>query len=219
MGLEEVVIFSIEIIGTIAFAISGAMVAIKKGMDILGVCTLGVTTAVGGGMIRDLSLNMVPNSLLNSIYIEVAIVTTIVVFLVVYFRKVESAERYKVIYNSVLMAMDSLGLGLFTALGVLKGINSGYVDNTTFLVFLGTITGVGGGLLRDMMASVRPYIFTKDIYASASIAGAFVFVFMYRAFGEITAMICCTTAVVVIRYLAKHFSWNLPIIKIEEETN
>ncbi len=215
MSFGEMVIFSIEIIGTIAFAISGAMVGINKKMDVFGVCVLGVTTAVGGGMIRDVSLGMIPSALLRPVYIEVSIITTLVVFLVVYFRKVQSKKRYKVIYDNIFMAMDSLGLGIFTAVGVTKGINSGYVESTTLLVFLGAITGVGGGLLRDVMAGVRPYILTKHIYASASIVGAFVFIWTFIAVGEIFAMFSCTVVVVVIRYLARHFEWNFPHIEME----
>ncbi len=215
MGLSEIVIFIIEIVGTIAFAISGAMVGINKKMDIFGVCVLGGTTAVGGGMIRDVSLGMIPNSLLNPVYIEVSIITTLVVFFVVYFRTVQSKTRYKVVYDNIFMAMDSLGLGIFTAVGVSKGISSGYIESTTLLVFLGTITGVGGGLLRDVMAGVRPYILTKHIYACASIIGAFVYIWTYIAVGEIFAMFCCTVVVVVIRYLARHYEWNLPHIEIE----
>ncbi len=215
MGFEEMIIFIIEIIGTIAFAVSGAMVAINRKMDIFGVCVLGVTTAVGGGMIRDVCLGMVPNSLLQPIYIEVAIITTLVVFLVVYFRKVQSKVRYRKVYDNIMMAMDSLGLGIFTAVGAAKGVNNGHVDSTLLLIFLGAITGVGGGLVRDMMAGVEPYILTKDIYACASIVGAFAFVWSYRAFGEVFAMICCTVVVVVIRYIARHYQWNLPKIEME----
>ncbi len=215
MGIEDTIIFIIEILGTIAFSISGAMVAIKRKMDIFGVCVLGVITAAGGGMIRDISLNSLPNSLLNPVYIEVSIFTTVVVFFIVYFRKIEYSEKYKKLYNNILMAMDSIGLGIFTAVGVSKGINSGYVESTTLLVFLGTITGVGGGLLRDIMAGVVPYIFKKHIYACASIAGAFTYVWTYRAFGELYALIYCTALIVVIRYVARYYELNLPYVDME----
>ncbi len=215
MGLETMIIFIIEIIGTIAFTISGAMVAINKKMDVFGVCTLGVTTAVGGGMIRDISLSLIPNSLLKPVYIEVSIITALIVFAVFYFRKVILQVRNKVLYDNIMMAMDSLGLGIFTAVGVDKGIDNVNVDSIVLYVFLGAVTGVGGGLLRDVMAGVRPYIFTKHVYASASIAGAFTYVWTYNSFGEIPAMFSCTVVVVVIRYLARHFKLNLPLIDLE----
>ncbi len=215
MDYVEIVVFIIEIIGTIAFTISGAMVAINRKMDIFGVSVLGVTTAVGGGMIRDISLSTIPNSLLKPVYIEMSIITAIVVFVFVYFSKVQSKGKHKVMYDNIMMAMDSLGLGIFTAVGVSKGISIGYADSTLLLVFLGTITGVGGGLLRDIMAGVQPYIFTKHIYACASIVGAFVYIWVYSIFGEIFAMFGSTVVVVVIRYLARYYEWDLPRIEMK----
>ncbi len=215
MGLEEIIIFIIEIIGTIAFAMSGAMVGINKKMDIFGVCILGVTTAVGGGMIRDTLLNKIPYSLQHPIYVEISVATTIVVFIFVYFKKAEYKESYRALYYNLMMAIDSLGLGVFTAIGVSKGITSGYEESTLLLVFLGAITGVGGGLIRDIMAGVRPYIFTKHIYACASIAGAFTYIWVYRTSSEVFALISSTAVVVVIRYLARYYKWNLPYIEIE----
>ncbi len=215
MGLEAMVIFIIEIFGTIAFAISGAMVGINKKMDVFGVCVLGMTTACGGGMIRDVSLSMIPSSLLKPVYIEVSILTCLVVFVIYYFRKNVFNLRNKVLYDNIMMAVDSIGLGVFTAVGVDKGIDNANVESLLLYVFLGTITGVGGGLLRDVMAGVKPYIFTKDIYACASIVGAFVYVWTYNAFGELSAMASCTTVVVAIRYLARHYKWNLPCIDLD----
>ncbi len=216
MGFEEMVIFIIEIIGTIAFSASGAMVAINRKMDVFGVCILGLTTAVGGGMIRDISLSLIPNSLLNPVYIVISILTALIVFIVVYFINVEYMVKYKALYENIMMAMDSLGLGIFTAVGVAKGIDTGYAQCTLLLIFLGTITGVGGGLLRDVMAGVRPYILTQDIYACASIVGALAYIWSYRTIGEIFATVCATVVVVIIRYLARHYKWNLPLIKMEQ---
>ena len=84
------------------------------------------------------------------------------------------------------------------------------MDQTFLLVFLGTITGVGGGLLRDMMAGVPPYIFVRHIYACASIVGAVACVYIYRGFGAVAAMVGASAAVILIRYLAAHYHWNLP---------
>ena len=115
-----------------------------------------------------------------------------------------------------MLAMDSVGLGIFTVVGVNTGIHQGYMDNAFLLVFLGTITGVGGGLLRDMMASVPPYIFVKHIYACASIIGAIVCVYMNRFVGNVEAMIVSSIVVVLIRYLAAHYHWNLPRLSPHE---
>ena len=105
--------------------------------------------------------------------------------------------------------MDSIGLGIFTVMGVNTGIRQGYGSNVFLLVFVGTITGVGGGLLRDMMAGVPPYIFVRHIYACASIVGAIVCVWMQQ-FGAVWAMVMGSCVVVLIRYLAAHYRWNLP---------
>jgi uncharacterized membrane protein YeiH len=112
-----------------------------------------------------------------------------------------------------MLIMDSVGLGIFTVVGVTTGISHGYLENTFLLTFLGTLTGVGGGLLRDMMAGMPPYIFVKHIYACASVAGALSCVWIYRGFGQIPAMVASSALVVLIRFLAAHYHWNLPRMK------
>ncbi len=217
MDLQTGFVLGTEIMGTVAFAASGAMTAIERKMDIFGVCVLGVVTAVGGGMVRDMILGNVPGALLHPIYVEVAAVTSLAAFFAVYIKKNMHADNFKRIYDILMFAMDAIGLGIFTALGVTTGIHAGYLDNTFLLVFLGTITGVGGGLLRDMMAGVPPYIFVKHVYACASIIGALLCVFLFRRFGEVPALLLSSLTVFVIRYLAAHFHWNLPRIETNSE--
>ena len=208
-------IFIIEIIGTIAFASSGAMVGIKKQMDLLGVCVLGMTTAVGGGMIRDLILGVTPPVMFqNPTYALLAIAFSVFIFCGMYFfqAKITHSKFYE-IYDKLMMIFDSLGLGLFTVAGVTTAINIGY-ETTGFLqIFVGVLTGVGGGVLRDIMAGNTPYIFVKHVYASASIIGAAVCALVGLRFSELTAMITGAAAVFVIRILAVRFKWNLPRIK------
>ena len=208
-------IFIIEIIGTIAFASSGAMVGIKKQMDLLGVCVLGMTTAVGGGMIRDLILGVTPPVMFqNPTYALIAIAFSVLVFCGLYFFQNKlTNKKVQGVYDKLMMIFDSLGLGLFTVVGVTTAINIGY-ETTGFLqIFVGVLTGVGGGVLRDIMAGNTPYIFVKHVYASASILGAIVCVLVERWFGELPAMLIGAAVVFVIRILAAHFKWNLPSIK------
>ena len=208
-------IFIIEIIGTIAFASSGAMVGIKKQMDLLGVCVLGMTTAVGGGMIRDLILGVNPPIMFqNPTYALIAIAFSVLVFCGLYFFQNKlTRSRVQGVYDKLMMIFDSLGLGLFTVVGVTTAINIGY-ETTGFLqIFVGVLTGVGGGVLRDIMAGNTPYIFVKHVYASASIIGAIVCLLVERWFGDLPAMLIGAAAVFVIRLLAAHFKWNLPSIK------
>ena len=208
-------IFIIEIIGTVAFASSGAMVGIKKQMDLLGVCVLGMTTAVGGGMMRDLILGVTPPIMFqNPTYALLALAFSIFIFCSMYFfqGKITHSKFYE-IYDKLMMIFDSLGLGLFTVVGVTTAINIGY-ETTGFLqIFVGVLTGVGGGVLRDIMAGNTPYIFVKHVYASASILGAIVCVLVGLKFSELTAMLVGAAVVFVIRILAAHYKWNLPRIK------
>ncbi len=165
MDYQQFITFIMEMLGTVAFAASGAMVAVDRAMDIFGVIVLGVTTAVGGGAIRDVILGIVPPAMFrNPIYTLVATITSCVVFLILYLKKELLQGHNRETYDKVMLVMDSIGLGIFTVVGVNTGISHGYVDYMFLLVFLGTITGVGGGLLRDIMGrsttihSCAPYL-------------------------------------------------------------
>ena len=211
MDYQSIITFFMEMAGTVAFAASGAMVGVERNMDIFGVSVLGVVTAVGGGMIRDIVLGIIPpNVFTNPVYALVATITSCVVFLVFYWKRKLLEGHMRLTYDRVMLVMDSIGLGIFTVVGVNTGIRSGYMDNVFLLVFLGTITGVGGGLMRDMMAGVPPYIFVKHIYACASIVGAVVCVYMNRFVGNVEAMMVACFVIILIRYLAAHYRWNLP---------
>ena len=210
-------VFIMELIGTVAFAVSGAITGMEKKMDIFGVVILGLTTAVGGGIIRDMLIgNTPPQTFQDPVYAVISIVTAIIVFYLAGRRKNSMSPH---LWDILLLVMDTLGLGIFTVVGVNAGIRQGHMDNAFLLVFLGTITGVGGGLLRDMMASVPPYIFVKHIYACASIIGAIVCVYMNRFVGNVEAMVVSSIVVVLIRYLAAHYHWNLPRLSPHEEQN
>ena len=218
MNLQQIIIFSMEIVGTVAFAASGAMVGIEKSMDIFGVCVLGVVTAVGGGMTRDIVLGIHPPGVFEKpAYVLVAVVTSCLVFVGMYFRQMRMDGDFGKIYDRAMLAMDSVGLGIFTAVGVNTGIMNDHPHELFLLVFVGTVTGVGGGLLRDMMAGNQPYIFVRHVYACASILGAFLCAVLYPWLGAAWAMFLSAAAVVVMRYLAAHYHWNLPRIGLGEK--
>lgn len=203
--------FTLEIIGTIAFAISGALVALKKEMDLFGVCILGIITACGGGLLRDLFLGTLPPTLFKE---PVFALTATGVSLLIFLSFVRKILNYKEkIYEVILLISDSLGLGIFTAAGVSASIHAGYGDSLFFCVFLGSITGVGGGLIRDIMAGDPPYIFIKHIYACASLIGAILCALLFRVLGSSGAMLVCVASVFIIRILAAHFHWSLPKAK------
>ncbi len=204
----ETLIFAIEIIGTIAFAVSGAMVAYQKRMDIFGVCVMGLVTACGGGFLRDLFLGKLPPSMfLNPVYPVTAIVVSLIAFLPAVHRSLKKREN---LYEQVQRLADALGLGMFTAAGISAAIDAGFYDNAFFVIFIATITGVGGGLMRDVLAGLPPSIFIRHIYALAVIAGALVCYFLWVPLGNTAATLICFVVVVVIRMLAAKYRWSMP---------
>lgn len=198
----------LELAGTLAFAASGAMTGLKKNMDLFGVCILGLTTAVGGGVIRDVILgNTPPATFQDPVYALVALATSLVLFLPGIRRLLMWDQR---LYDLTMLVLDSAGLGVFTTMGI--RIAYGAVDDPSLflLVFVGVVTGVGGGVLRDVLAGDTPYIFLKHVYASASLAGALVCVGFWRTWGELPAILGGTAVVIIIRFLSAYFHWNLP---------
>ena len=198
----------LELVGTLAFAASGAITGLKKNMDVFGVCILGLTTAVGGGVIRDLLLGITPpGTFQDPIYAVVALLTSLVLFLPRIRRLLMWDQR---LYDLVLLIMDSAGLGIFTVAGIRIAYEHAARPTLFLLVFVGVVTGVGGGVLRDVLAGDTPYIFVKHVYASASLAGALACVVLWPLAGEMAAMLCGSALVVAVRILSAHFRWNLP---------
>lgn len=210
MSVTILLIF--EIIGTTAFAASGAITGLRKGMDIFGVSILGLATAVGGGIIRDLILGITPPmTFQNPIYATIAILVSILFFVVV-----KKSPSFSIKGSEIIMLLaDSIGLGVFTVIG----INTAYSidsDHSMFLlIFVGVITGVGGGVMRDIMAGNPPYVFVKHVYACASIIGALVCVMCWPQLGSTTSMLAGTAVVITLRLCAAHFRWSLPKAKID----
>ena len=204
----ELFILILELAGTMAFAASGAMTGMKKNMDIFGVCILALTTAVGGGVIRDLILgNTPPATFRDPIYAGVAVLTALVLFLPQVRRLLLRDQR---LYDLVLLVLDTLGLGIFTVMGMRIAYETTEAPTLFLLVFVGVGTGVGGGVIRDMMAGDTPYIFVKHVYASASLAGALLCAVLWETAGELPAMLSGMGLVILIRGLSAHYRWNLP---------
>ena len=210
-------LFLFDLIGTIAFAISGAFVAIRRGMDIFGVNVLAVTTACGGGLMRDVIIGSIPPQMFrNPFFVMVAIGVANVVFLLMYLHQ-HMPRKVAVVYDQLLFWFDTLGLAAFTVDGVMAGIAMGHGDNEFLICFLGFITAVGGGALRDVLAGQMPDIFRKHIYAVAAIAGAVLMVVLMGLFEvQGVAMVSGFLLVLILRKLAAHFLWNLPKVKMDE---
>lgn len=198
----------LEIIGTVAFAASGALIAMKKHMDLLGVIVLGVVTAIGGGILRDLILGITPPlAFRDPTCAIVAICTAIVLFI--------PWVRHHLMYNSrlfdaALLVMDSVGLGVFTVMGIWNALSFSPDRSTFLLVFVGVLTGVGGGVIRDILAGNTPYILVKHIYACASLIGAISCTLLLRCLPQYAAMLIAILLVLIVRLLSAYFRWNLP---------
>lgn len=193
----------IELIGTIAFAVSGAIVGINKKMDILGVSVLGMTTAVGGGIIRDLLIGKTPPAAFcDPVYMMTALAVSLIVF-------IPSVSRHINLNRFPWVFTDSVGLGAFTIVGVTAGLP---FENNYFAIFLGIITGVGGGVIRDICAGEIPMIFKKRFYACPCIISAIACALLYPCSDTLAILIGFTTTV-LLRLLAARFRWHLPIAK------
>lgn len=153
--------FVIELLGTIAFTISGAFSAMQKRLDAFGVIVIAFITAIGGGTIRDVLIGYTPVSWMRDL--NGPIVITITAICAILFKK------YLKNFKITLFLFGALGLGLFTLIGIQKGIDAGL--NHGVCVILGTITGCFGGVLRDILLNNIPLIFRKEIYATACIVG------------------------------------------------
>lgn len=218
MNLETQIFYILEIIGTVAFAVSGAMVAVERRLDVFGVVFLGMITAVGGGIIRDLLLGRFPPAAFTNMeYVLTACAVSLAVFLVAYFADKTYFSKAK-LAEDVNNIFDAIGLGAFSVSGTQIGIAAGYGDNTFLCIFLGMLTGIGGGLLRDMMSRSVPFVLRKRIYAIAAIMGAAVYYILNRnGVSSALSIFSGVGLTCAIRILATVFKWNLPIAEPAQE--
>lgn len=211
------IIIILEVLGTIAFSVSGAIEAMKKGMDMLGVLALGLVTAVGGGILRDMITGQLPPaSLKNPRNALIAIIAAFAAFVIGAVMSKRPQKHHSIMWNQALLVSDAVGLGAFTVLGIrCVQEQSGY-ENTALLIFVGVITGVGGGMLRDIFAGNVPYIFRKHVYATASIAGALIYLVIERMGHAEPAAVVSLLMVLLLRLLAARYQWNLPKVHLHE---
>lgn len=197
-----------DIMGTIAFAISGAMVAISRRMDIFGIIVLAALTAVGGGMVRDVLAGITPPmALCNVTDFMLSIIIALVVSLAYSFWPFDTPNKYimLLLYNM----FDTIGLASFTITGMLTGLSQNTGNPYVLPVLLGVITAVGGGILRDLMAHLMPSVLYKDIYATASLFGAIVSCSLQNYVDVVAMAWICFVLVIVLRFSALFFGWHL----------
>lgn len=181
----------VELIGTVAFAMSGALVAIDKELDYYGIAFFAIITAVGGGIIRDMMIDeRLPAALENPIYVLISIGSAALVIL--FYKKI-------ILYTNVLQVFDAIGLAAFTAIGAEVAIQNSL--NMPFVIItLALLTGTGGGILRDVFAKEIPFVFRKEVYAVASIIGAVCFIINRELSGNNTvALYSCFAITLMIR--------------------
>ena len=184
--------FILEVIGTVTFAFAGAFVAIDYDLDWLGITLMAVTTACGGGMTRDIILgNTPPMMFRNPVYVAMAVVFAFV----------------------TMATLDAVGLAIFTIVGMQTAVNVGFADNMFLVCFVGVLSAVGGGLLRDVMVNRTPVVLAKEIYATASLAGSIVY---YMSWGYMDDVVGSTIAMLLIfgiRMWSLKYDKNLPYVK------
>lgn len=218
MNFTEWLLVAAEWIGTVAFAISGAATAIERDLDLFGVLFMGLITAMGGGMIRDLLLGNVPPALFsNGEFVLASLLTALLVFVIVSHTHHSLTKRNSPLKWIVDIA-DALGLGIFAVLGTQVAIQAGYAANPGMCIAMGAITGCGGGALRDVMSREIPFVFTRHVYAVASIIGAAAYFLLEHGLeaGVNTAAIIAVALTTGIRVLAMMYRWNLPKARCED---
>ncbi|MDW7650340.1 MAG: trimeric intracellular cation channel family protein [Bacillota bacterium] len=199
--MSVTLLFILDMAGTFFFAVSGAMVAIKKNMDLFGIIVLGTVTAIGGGTLREILIGQFPPFVLRQdLYFYIAITGSLFTFLFV-----EQLLRIR----SIVLLADAVGLGTFVTIGVTRALE---VDITaTSAVVLGVISAVAGGMIRDVLAGEIPFVLTRDFYAVSCIIGGITYLSLVRIDVPLHLTMAFTTfLVIVLRVMAIYFRWKLP---------
>ena len=214
----EAFFYIVEIVGTVAFAASAAMIAIDRELDMFGVLFLGICAATGGGMMRDLFLGITPpGAFRDPTYVAVGAATALIVFLFAWRNKRLYRREYALL-DRVVNLLDAIGLGMFGCVGVEAAMARGHAGNVFLCVFMGMTTGVGGGILRDLLSMAVPAVLKKRIYAVAVILGCLVYYGLRRTPLPLPwAMMAGMQVTLVIRLCAAYFRWDLPIVHMRDE--
>lgn len=203
---DNLVLFIIEVLGTIAFAISGIRLAAAKSFDWFGAYVIGLVTAIGGGTLRDVLLDIPVFWMQTWMYLAV---TGLSLLTVIVFRKALVKGM------RTLFIFDAIGLALFVVVGIEKTLATGYP--MWVAIVMGITTGSFGGVIRDILINEEPLFFRKDIYATACLAGGVVYWISNSIPGVATwiPQVSCAVSVIGLRILAVHYNWSLPILRVD----
>lgn len=203
--MQNTFIFIIEMLGTVAFAISGIRLAAAKNFDWFGAYVVGLVTAIGGGTVRDLLLGLPVFWMMNWSYLAVTALSLVAV--IMFRRALVGGMR-------TLFIFDAIGLALFVVVGIEKTLSAEFPMWTA--IVMGIITGSFGGVTRDILINDEPLFFRKEIYATACLAGG-VFYWLTDLAGAIpiVSQLSCAVGVVGLRIAAVRYGWSLPILKVD----
>ena len=218
--MAEWIILITEILGTIAFSASGAMIGIQRRLDLFGVIVISVITSFGGGTVRDVILGHFPPRMFSSFYmLAISVAVAVIVFAVSYTHR-GKVEKHNEVFEVFKNVIDAVGLAAFSISGVQITLASEHADNALLCVLMGTLTGVGGGILRDMMTRSIPYVLKKHVYALASLVGSLLFYLMIRfRVDDTVSTLIAIGFIVTVRVLAAKYKWSLPRINSTEGDN
>lgn len=206
MTADNTFLLVIEILGTIAFAISGIRLAAAKRFDWFGAYVIGLVTAIGGGSLRDMLIRVDIFWMTTPLYVAV---TGLSLLTVILFRQTLVKGM------RTLFIFDAIGLALFVVIGIEKSLAAGF--DMWVAIIMGIITGSFGGVVRDILIGDVPLFFRKDIYATACLAGGLAYWLITLANGNpIVAQTVCAVTVIGLRILASHYHWALPILHVDE---
>lgn len=207
--MEDTFSFILEVIGTVAAAISGIRLAATKNFDWFGAYTVGLVTAIGGGTLRDMLLGIPIFWMQTWWYLGV---TALSLFTVVVFRSILVSRE------KILFIFDSIGLALFCVIGIHKTLAIDYP--MWVAAVMGIVTGAFGGVLRDILINDEPLVFRKDIYATACLAGALVYWIILLSGGSYMAQqLSCAGTIILLRVLALKYDLSLPVLQYQPKPN
>ncbi len=216
--MVDIILNIVEYIGVISFAISGTAIAINKKTDSVGALFFALLTCFGGGMIRDIALGIVPKVLTDTSYYYLAltcIIVSAICFTLAFIPKTADFIS-KHSHDFIIEFTDAIGLSVFCVFGVDAAITLGHT-NPILLIFCGCITGVGGGMLRDICSAEIPFIFRKHIYLIPTLCGSVFYTLTYKHIDNLASLLISIGIIIAFRVLAIIFKWNLPIPKGEGE--
>lgn len=200
--MESTFLLIIEAIGTFAFAISGIRLAAYKNFDLFGAYTIGLVTAIGGGTLRDLLLDIPVFWMQTWIYLAI---TGLALAIVIVFRKL------LISMNRMLFIFDTVGLALFVVIGIQKSL---MIYPMWVAMVMGVITGSFGGVVRDILINEEPLFFRKDIYATACLAGGFAYWGSnLLGWSDVTSQVLCAVTIILLRMCALRYNWSLPQLR------